>query len=60
MTWDKYKRIIKEHHKKIINLLDNTTNHPSQVRTKNCVEKNDDSCGMYHTNSQIKLKTSML
>ena len=37
--------------------MDNT---PSQPRTKNWVEINDDSCGTYKTNSQIKFKTSIL
>ena len=42
------------------NLLDNTPNQPSKFRTKNWVEINDDSRGMYNTNSQIKFKTKML
>ena len=45
---------------KIINLLDNTPNQPSKFRTKSWVEINDESRGTYNTNSQIKLKTSML
>ena len=40
-----------------INLLGNTINEPSNFRTKDWVEINDDSCRMY---SQIKFKTSML
>ena len=48
-----------EYHK-IINLLDNTPNQQTKFRTKNWVEINDDSCGTYNTNSQIKCKTSML
>ena len=35
-------------------------NHPSKYRTKNWVEINDESCRKYNTNSQIKLKTSIL
>ena len=35
-------------------------NKPTKFRTKNWVEINDDSCGMYNTNSQIKFKISML
>ena len=45
---------------KIINLLDNTPNKLSKFKTKNWVEINDDTRGMYNTNSQIKFKTSML
>ena len=42
-------------YQKIINLLDNTSNQPSTLRTKNWVEINDESRGTYNTNSQIKL-----
>ena len=45
---------------KIINLLDNTPNQPPKFKTKNWVKMNDDSQGTYNTNSQIKLKTSIL
>ena len=44
----------------IINLLENTSNQPSEFSTKNWVEVNDDSCGFYNTNKQIKFKTSIL
>ena len=44
----------------IINPLDNTPNHPSKLRKKNWVEVNDDTRGTYHTNSQVKFKTSIL
>ena len=44
----------------IINLLYNTLNQPAKFRTKNWVEINDDSRGMYSTNSQIEFKTAML
>ena len=47
-------------YQKIINMLVNTPNRPSKFRTRNSVEINDDSSGMYNTNSQIKFKTSML
>ena len=47
-------------YQEIINLLDNTPNQPTKFRTKNWVEINDESHGMYNTNSQIKFKTSML
>ena len=35
-------------------------NQPSKFRTKNWIEINDDSLWTYNTNSQVKLKTSML
>ena len=44
----------------IIYLLDNTRNQPPKFRTKNWVEINDESRGMYNTNNQIRFKTSML
>ena len=47
-------------HQKTINLLDNTPYPPTKFRTKNWVEINDDSCGTYSTNSQIKYKISRL
>ena len=47
-------------YQKIINLLDNASNQPSKLRTKNWVEKNDESRGRYCVNDQIKIKTTML
>ena len=47
-------------YQKIINFLDNTPNQPSRSRTKNWVEVNDESRGMYDPESQIRFKTSML
>ena len=47
-------------YQKIINLLDNTLNQPSKFRTKNWVKINDDLRETYNTNSQSKLKSSML
>ena len=47
-------------YQKIINLLDNTPNQLTKFGTKIWVEINDESCGMYNTNSQIRVKTSML
>ena len=41
-------------------MLDNTPNQSTKFRTKNWVEINDKSRGMYHTNSQIRFKISML
>ena len=40
-------------YRKIINLLDNTSNQPSKIRTKNWVETNDNSPGMYNTNNSM-------
>ena len=45
---------------KIANLLDETSNQPSKFRTRNWVEINDGSRGVYNINSQIKFKTTML
>ena len=47
-------------YQEMINLLDNKPNQPSNFSTRNWVEINDSSRGSYNTNSQIKLKTSML
>ena len=47
-------------YQKTISLLDSTENQPSKFKTKNRVEINDDSCGVYDTGSQIEFKTSML
>ena len=59
MILDQYDSIIMEY-QKIINLLDNAPNRPTKFKTKDCVEINDDTRGMYNTNSQFKFKTSML
>ena len=37
-------------YQKIINLLDNTPNQPTKFKTKDWVEINDDSRGMYNIN----------
>ena len=47
-------------YQKIINLLVNTPNQPSEIRSGNWVEINDDTRETYNTNSQVKHKTSML
>ena len=48
-------------YQKIANLIDdNTLNQPSKFRTRNWIEINDESRGVYNVNSQIKLKTTML
>ena len=45
---------------KIINLLDNISNQLSKFRTKNWIEINDQSRGVYSTISDIRFKTTML
>ena len=47
-------------YQKIANLIDETPNQPSKFRTRNLVEINDESRGIYNVNSQIKFKTTML
>ena len=47
-------------YQKIINLLENTPIQPSRFRTKDWIEVNDNSRGMYSTNSQLMFKNSML
>ena len=59
MMLDQYDSIIMEY-PKIINLLDNAPNRSTKFKTKDWVEINDDTRGMYNTNSQFKFKTSML
>ena len=47
-------------YQKITNLLSNESNQPSKFKTKNWIEINDESRGVYNVNSQIKFKTTML
>ena len=48
-------------YQKIANLIDdNTLNQPSKFRTRNWIEINDESRGVYNVNCQIKFKTTML
>ena len=47
-------------YQKIANLIDDTPNQPSEFRTRNWIEINDESRGAYNVNSQIKFKTAML
>ena len=47
-------------YQKITNLLDNTSNQPFKFRTKNWIEINDQSRGVYNTTSDIRYKTTML
>ena len=46
-------------YQKIANLLDNTSNQPSKLRTKSCFEINDESRGTC-VNRQNNFETSML
>ena len=41
-------------------MLDNKLNPPSKFKTKNWVEINDESRGIYNKDNQIRFKTSML
>ena len=47
-------------YQKIVNSLDDASNHPSKFRTKNWVEVNDESRSTYNENSQMKFKTTLL
>ena len=48
-------------YQKIANLIDAyASNQPSKFRTRNWIEINDESRGVYNVNSQIKFKTTML
>ena len=44
----------------IVNLLDNASNQPSKFRKNNWIEINDQSRGIYTTNSDIRFRTTML
>ena len=47
-------------YQKIRNLLDNSPNQLSKFRTKNWIKINDQSRGVYNTNSDIRFKTVSL
>ena len=47
-------------YQEIIKLLDNTSSKPSEFRTKNWVEINDDSREMNNTNSHITFDVKLL
>ena len=47
-------------YQKIISLLNDTINQPSEFRTRNWVEINDESRGTYNVSNQIKFKISMI
>ena len=47
-------------YQKILNLFDKTPNQLSKFRTKNWIEINDQSRGVYNVNSHIRFKTIIL
>ena len=47
-------------YQKIINFLVNTPNQPSKLKTKNWVERNYGSYGLYNTVNPIKFKTLLI
>ena len=47
-------------YQEIINLLDNTPNQLSKFKTKNWIEINDQSRGVYSSGRDIRFKTTML
>ena len=47
-------------YQKIANLLDSASNKPSEFRTRNWVEINDDIRGAYSPNKQNRFKTTTL
>ena len=47
-------------YQKIISLFDNAPNQLSKFRTKNWIETNDPSRGVYNVKSDIRFKTTML
>ena len=47
-------------YQKIINFLSNTPNQLPKFRTKNWIEINDQSRGMYNNSRDIRFKTTML
>ena len=47
-------------YQKMENLLDNTSNQLSKFKTKNWIEINDQSRGVYNTSSDIRLKAIVL
>ena len=54
-----YNNIIKEY-QKVINFLDNALNQLCKFRTKNSIKVNHQSRGFFNTNSDIRLKTTIL
>ena len=46
-------------YQKIITLLDNTSNQPSNFITKNWIETKDESRGTYNQDNQVRFETSV-
>ena len=46
-------------HQKVINLLHDAPYQPFKFKTKDWVEIDDELCGTYNINSQIRIKTIM-
>ena len=47
-------------YQKIIDLLDNASNQPTNFRTKSWIETNDHARGTYNNTSQIKFQSTLL
>ena len=47
-------------YQKLVSLLDKRSSHLSKFSTKNWIEINDQSRGVYNTNSDIRFMTTML
>ena len=47
-------------YQKVINLVDNAPNQLPKLRTRNWMEINEQSRGVYNVNSEIRFKTTML
>ena len=47
-------------YQKIVNLLNDASNKPSNLRQRNWVEINEYVRGAYYPNKQIRFKTAML
>ena len=47
-------------YQKVINLLDDITNHSPEFRIRNWIEVNYESRRTYNESNQIKFKTSMI
>ena len=59
VIWKLYNSIIIGYQKPI-NVLDHTPNKPTKLRTKNSVETNAGSNGIYNIGSQIEFKNSII
>ena len=47
-------------YQKVINFVDNAPNQLPKLRTRNWMEINEQSRGVYNVNSEIRFKTTML